>query len=209
MRSRRCPRPPGNDPPPPGKGRTARRCPAFFVWAVPLVLALLFSLCFVAAETDHRCSGEHCAVCRQIHACQRLPEQLDAAPGGGAGGSPPLGFHVRCGAIADALCAIDPQHQEGCRENAACIRKPAELDSRYQAVVDSASTRTLLFAGRFPFRYPADDHRLDCYAAFSGCPAAALRAGLSAGRPLCPGILPCPQLTFRGRHDKILLVSHH
>lgn len=77
-----------------------------------------------------------------------------------------------CEAITDTLVALDPEYEEIYAENAATyIRKLNELDRRYQAVVDGASTRTLLFADRFPFRYMADDYGLAYYAAFSGCSA--------------------------------------
>lgn len=44
-----------------------------------LAFALLFSVFFVALESDHDCSGKDCAICHQIHACQTLLEQLSAA----------------------------------------------------------------------------------------------------------------------------------
>lgn len=54
--------------------------------AALLVVALVFSVFFVAAEADHHCSGEHCSVCQQIQICQRLLEQLSTActPSAGA-----------------------------------------------------------------------------------------------------------------------------
>ena len=77
-----------------------------------------------------------------------------------------------CGAIADTLGTIDPEHQDAYAENAAAyIGKLTDLDGQYQAAVDAASTHTLLFADRFPFRYLADDYGLTYYAAFSGCSA--------------------------------------
>lgn len=79
---------------------------------------------------------------------------------------------VLCDAIAGALGTIDPDRADIYAENAAAyIQKLNQLDGQYQAVVDAASTRTLLFADRFPFRYLADDYGLDYYAAFSGCSA--------------------------------------
>lgn len=47
--------------------------------AVLLIFALIFSVFFVAAESDHDCSGEHCAVCHQLQICQTLLEQLSAS----------------------------------------------------------------------------------------------------------------------------------
>lgn len=79
---------------------------------------------------------------------------------------------VLCGAIADALGALDPDHRSTYTENAAAyIQKLTDLDQRYQAAVNTAPNRTLLFADRFPFRYLVDDYGLTYYAAFSGCSA--------------------------------------
>ncbi len=46
-----------------------------------------------------------------------------------------------------------------------------DLNLQYQQVVESATTKTLLFADRFPFRYLLDDYGLKYYAAFPGCSA--------------------------------------
>jgi len=79
---------------------------------------------------------------------------------------------VLCDAIADALGALDPDHRSTYTENAAAyIQKLTDLDQRYQAAVNAAPHRTLLFADRFPFRYLVDDYGLTYYAAFSGCSA--------------------------------------
>lgn len=79
---------------------------------------------------------------------------------------------VLCGAIADTLGTIDPDHQKIYTENAsAYIQKLAELDRQYQSAVEASPNRTLLFADRFPFRYLVDDYGLTYYAAFSGCSA--------------------------------------
>lgn len=77
-----------------------------------------------------------------------------------------------CGAIADTLSTIDPDHESTYTANAAAyIQKLTDLDGRYQAAVEASPNRTLLFADRFPFRYLADDYGLTYYAAFSGCSA--------------------------------------
>ena len=79
---------------------------------------------------------------------------------------------VLCRGIADKLCALDPAGQAQYEQNvAAYTAKLNELDGRYQAAVDAASGRTLLFADRFPFRYLVDDYGLSYYAAFAGCSA--------------------------------------
>ena len=45
------------------------------------------------------------------------------------------------------------------------------MDNKYSAAVEAGSTKTLLFADRFPFRYLVDDYNLKYYAAFIGCSA--------------------------------------
>ncbi len=75
-------------------------------------------------------------------------------------------------AIADKLAALDPDGAERYQANAAAyIAQLSDLDARYQAMVDSAARKTVLFADRFPFRYLADDYGLSYYAAFVGCSA--------------------------------------
>lgn len=74
--------------------------------------------------------------------------------------------------IADALSQVDAQHADGFHTNADIyIEKLNALDAQYQAAVDGASVKTLLFGDRFPFRYMTDDYGLDYYAAFIGCSA--------------------------------------
>ena len=46
-----------------------------------------------------------------------------------------------------------------------------DLNHQYEQVVENATTKTLLFADRFPFRYLLDDYDLNYYAAFPGCSA--------------------------------------
>ena len=76
------------------------------------------------------------------------------------------------GKIADALAQKDEQHADDFKTNAdAYIEKINALDKEYQAAVDSAEFKTLLFGDRFPFRYMTDDYGLDYYAAFVGCSA--------------------------------------
>ena len=74
--------------------------------------------------------------------------------------------------IAEALGKVDSQHAADFTANAdTYIEKLDALDAQYQAAVDSASVKTLLFGDRFPFRYLTDDYGLDYYAAFIGCSA--------------------------------------
>ena len=76
------------------------------------------------------------------------------------------------GKIADALSQVDAQHKDDFKANAdAYIKKLTDLDAQYQAAVDGANIKTLLFGDRFPFRYMTEDYKLDYYAAFIGCSA--------------------------------------
>lgn len=77
-----------------------------------------------------------------------------------------------CQTIADALCKLDADHADTYRANVAAYQQQlAALGGEYQAAVDDAKQKTLLFGDRFPFRYLADDYGLNYYAAFSGCSA--------------------------------------
>lgn len=77
-----------------------------------------------------------------------------------------------CEAISDALQRIDPDNKDIYAANtAAYIEKLSALDAEYQAAVDAAACKTVLFGDRFPFRYLADDYGLHYYAAFMGCSA--------------------------------------
>ena len=75
-------------------------------------------------------------------------------------------------ALADAICAADPDRADAYRANAASYReKLAALDERYAEAAEAGSKKTLLFGDRFPFRYLVEDYGLSYYAAFSGCSA--------------------------------------
>ena len=79
---------------------------------------------------------------------------------------------VLCDAIAENLGALDSANAAVYTANAAAYKeKLTALDQEYQAAVDAAGTKTLLFGDRFPFRYLTDDYGLDYYAAFVGCSA--------------------------------------
>lgn len=74
--------------------------------------------------------------------------------------------------LTDAMKEIDSANAEGYQSN--CDRYTAQLsrlDEEYQAAVEGASVKTLLFGDRFPFRYLVDDYGLKYYAAFVGCSA--------------------------------------
>jgi len=77
-----------------------------------------------------------------------------------------------CQKIAEKLGEIDPEHEQAYTPNAlAYIDQLAALDAKYQAAVDAANNKTLVFGDRFPFRYLTEDYGLDYYAAFVGCSA--------------------------------------
>ena len=79
---------------------------------------------------------------------------------------------VLVGAICDALVSLDAENADVYSANAsAYIEKIDALDARYRAAAEAASSKTLLFGDRFPFRYLTDDYGLDYYAAFVGCSA--------------------------------------
>ena len=79
---------------------------------------------------------------------------------------------VLCGAISRELGSLDADNQEVYATNAmAYMDRLHALDKQYQAAVDAAKVKTILFGDRFPFRYLADDYGLRYYAAFVGCSA--------------------------------------
>lgn len=77
-----------------------------------------------------------------------------------------------CSAISGVLQQIDPDNKDTYAANAsAYIKKLSALDADYQAAVNAAARKTVLFGDRFPFRYLAEDYGLRYYAAFAGCSA--------------------------------------
>ena len=79
---------------------------------------------------------------------------------------------VLVGAIRDALVSLDAENADSYTASASdYIEKLNALDADYQAAVDTAKVKTVLFGDRFPFRYLVDDYGLDYYAAFVGCSA--------------------------------------
>ncbi|MCR4734482.1 MAG: metal ABC transporter substrate-binding protein [Treponema sp.] len=75
-------------------------------------------------------------------------------------------------AISDALSSLDKENAENYKKNLeAYLTELDGLDFEYQAAVDKANQKTLIFCDRFPFRYLTDDYGLSYYAAFTGCSA--------------------------------------
>lgn len=108
--------------------------------------------------------------------------------------------------ISKALQEIDPDNKDIYAANAdAYVKKLSALDADYQAAVDAASNKTILFGDRFPFRYLVDDYGLRYYAAFVGC-SAETEAGFETISFLAKRVdewkLPCV-LTIEGAQHKI------
>lgn len=75
-------------------------------------------------------------------------------------------------AIEKAIETVDADNAATYQANAEAYKEQlAELDGKYEAMVSSASQKTVLFGDRFPFRYLVDDYGLQYYAAFVGCSA--------------------------------------
>lgn len=77
---------------------------------------------------------------------------------------------VICDEICKKLSKIDKQNSGIYEENTKKYKqKLSDLSQKYKETVNSAQTKTLLFADRFPFRYLTEDFGIKYYAAFSGC----------------------------------------
>ncbi len=75
--------------------------------------------------------------------------------------------------LLDNLCALDPVNTDTYRANAAAyIAKLTQLDTDFQAVVNTAARRTIVVADRFPLLYFCERYGLTYHAAFAGCAAA-------------------------------------
>ena len=74
--------------------------------------------------------------------------------------------------IANEITKLDVENASYYKGNAAAyVARLTDLDAKYTAAVEAGTTKTLLFADRFPFRYLVDDYNLKYYAAFIGCSA--------------------------------------
>lgn len=73
-------------------------------------------------------------------------------------------------AIQNRLSEIYPDERASFAQNSANYKaKLADLDRKFQSIVDNSSRRTLVFGDRFPLRYFVDDYNLEYFAAFPGC----------------------------------------
>lgn len=109
-------------------------------------------------------------------------------------------------AISGFLQELDPDNRDTYAANTeAYVEKLSALDAEYQAAVDAANHKTVLFGDRFPFRYLVDDYGLSYYAAFSGCSAeteASFETISFLARKVDELKLPCV-LTIEGTQHKI------
>lgn len=110
------------------------------------------------------------------------------------------------GAISASLQELDPDNKDTYASNSdAYVKKLSALDAKYQAAVDAATCKTVLFGDRFPFRYLVDDYGLDYCAAFVGC-SAETEASFETISFLAKKVdelkLPCV-LTIEGAQHKI------
>jgi zinc transport system substrate-binding protein len=72
--------------------------------------------------------------------------------------------------ISDTLCEVDAANADTYKSNTTeYLGKLDELDAKFQAIVDNAARKTIVFGDRFPFRYFADTYGLEYFAAFPGC----------------------------------------
>jgi zinc transport system substrate-binding protein len=82
----------------------------------------------------------------------------------------PQNAKVIVAAITEALCELDSANADFFRQNAAAYSAQLdELDASFEAVLDGAKRKTIIFGDRFPFRYLADAYGLQYFAAFPGC----------------------------------------
>jgi len=72
--------------------------------------------------------------------------------------------------ICDALCETDTKNAETYQQNTKVYLEELDvLDTKFKAVVSSATRKHLVFGDRFPFRYLTDAYGLTYSAAFPGC----------------------------------------
>ena len=58
---------------------TKKLCFMTRLLAAVLAVVMLSSAIYIAVEADHDCSGDDCAICRQITACENLLKSLGLA----------------------------------------------------------------------------------------------------------------------------------
>lgn len=79
---------------------------------------------------------------------------------------------IICEAISAELCKLDFDNSSDYQKSLETYAEKLDfIDQKYRDTISSAKRNTLLFGDRFPFRYLAEDYKLDYYAAFPGCNA--------------------------------------
>ena len=77
-----------------------------------------------------------------------------------------------CRIICNYICEIDSENFDLYTENCnQYIQNLSDLDKEYATAVSQSSSKTLMFADRFPFSYLVSDYGLEYFAAFDGCSA--------------------------------------
>ncbi len=67
------------------------------ILAVAFVIVMLFSVCFIVAESNHICIGEDCPICYQISICENTLKTIGLA-----------GFEIGVTALSLSLTAVSP-----------------------------------------------------------------------------------------------------
>lgn len=79
---------------------------------------------------------------------------------------------IVCKEISDTLIKVNASNSEKYKNNLDnYLAELNNLDKEYKSYIDQTTTKTLLVADRFPFRYLCEDYGLDYFAAFKGCSA--------------------------------------
>lgn len=77
-----------------------------------------------------------------------------------------------CNEILKNVCSLDSINEEKYLKNAEEYKVKLEnLDENFETLFSNKSKKTLIVCDRFPFKYFADDYKLNYFAAFNGCSA--------------------------------------
>ena len=72
----------------------------------------------------------------------------------------------------EVIIKVDTDNEDIYKENASkYIEEINKLDSEFDEIISNSNQDKLIFADRFPFKYFANDYKLDYKAAFIGCSA--------------------------------------
>ena len=84
---------------------TKRPCFMTRLLAAVLAVVMLSSAVYIAVEADHDCTGDDCAICHQIGACENLLKSLGLA--GAAAAITAVFTYTMCKAILPCTETID------------------------------------------------------------------------------------------------------